>query len=719
MPNMSLQQNIAYYKLYGTTSTVFGAKGILLKTFQGDLNNVTILLRAVIWNFTLYAYDKDNNLILIGTRHNVDITGHSANVSFNLLPISNSDYDGIASIIIELPNDINVFSVETIIDGVVLDPPLEIEDDKVKYHKELPVGEYLIHFLLKDENNRILAVISEMVVIRSHFESVKNIILTKEDFNIPHTPVNLRVTDITTISISLAWDAVGIANSYKVYRSDSDNGTYDEIAVVNGAIFTDTDVVPDTGYYYKVSSIHDGVESSKSNAVAVITIPSFFTNLRVTSVTDVSVSLTWETHTRASSYNIYRSDEENGTYVRINQNVVNETEYIDISILQDSIYYYRVNPVFEHFEGILSNPVSSIGFIVPGNSLVEKLTWISNNVISYNKYLIEIDKNETISPQTLSYSGKHDIIIIMKGKDQMRNISLSTQGPLLKVNENVTLILYDNITLNGIEDNSYSLIHINNGTLIMNNNVKIINNTGGCGVRVEGDSGGNFIMNGGEISGNTLYSNNYAVLGGGVYVSDGVFTMNNGKISGNSVNSNFYAVGGGGISILNGTFIMNGGEIYGNNANSSYIAYGGGVYLSNAIFSMNDGIISGNTANTWNSFSSSAAYGGGVYVGNSTFTMNGGEIFGNTAVANVSTHNASGGGIFLTTNSNFYMSNGIIYGSNASQTILRNTARLGAALLRLGTAQYGIFNGNTFIPSGNLTTTDSTIRVVNGILYTE
>jgi hypothetical protein len=36
-----------------------------------------------------------------------------------------------------------------------------------------------------------------------------------------------------------------------------------------------------------------------------------------------------------------------------------------------------------------------------------------------------------------------------------------------------------------------------------------------------------------------------------------------------------------------------------------------------------------------------------------------------------------------------------------------------------GTAQYGTFSGDTFYPSGDLYTTDTTIRVVNGNLLTE
>jgi len=67
------------------------------------------------------------------------------------------------------------------------------------------------------------------------------------------------------------------------------------------------------------------------------------------------------------------------------------------------------------------------------------------------------------------------------------------------------------------------------------------------------------------------------------------------------------------------------------------------------------------------------------------------------------------------------MGGGVIYGNNAAAS-LKNTAGRGAALSNVSSssvAQYGTFTGDTFYSSGNLTTTDTTIRIVNGNLLTE
>ena len=179
-----------------------------------------------------------------------------------------------------------------------------------------------------------------------------------------------------------------------------------------------------------------------------------------------------------------------------------------------------------------------------------------------------------------------------------------------------------------------------------------------------------------------------------VYVngSNAQLELRNGTISGNTSSSS----GGGVYVAANATFTMNGGTISGNTSSSS----GGGVVVNNGSFTMNGGTISGNTA-------SSNGYGGGVYVydSNGTFTMNGGTISGNSS--------RSGGGVYMG-GGTFRIVTGTVYGSN--EGALSNTAvNNGAALY--GTAQRGTFNGTTWVSAGgSLSTTDNTIRVVNGAL---
>ncbi len=122
--------------------------------------------------------------------------------------------------------------------------------------------------------------------------------------------------------------------------------------------------------------------------------------------------------------------------------------------------------------------------------------------------------------------------------------------------------------------------------------------------------------------------------GPGVEIGDGgEFVMEGGCISGNVVSG---SIGGGGVHVGSGaSFTMNGGAIQKNKAD-----YGGGVYVgSGATFTMNGGTIQNNG-------SKETLRGGGVYVGSGasaygraggTFNLAGGTITGNNA--------AIGGGV--------------------------------------------------------------------------
>jgi hypothetical protein len=201
---------------------------------------------------------------------------------------------------------------------------------------------------------------------------------------------------------------------------------------------------------------------------------------------------------------------------------------------------------------------------VPANlSFEDALKWFNGNLVTNTAYTLTLNRDETIAPSTFSNAGS-PLSITIRGDTEERTISLSESGSLFTVGSGVTLILENNITLQGRSDNTASLVRVNNGTLEMRSGSKISDNTSsyGGGVYVNGA----FTMNGGEISGNTASSGN----GGGVYFAYGRFTMSGGTISGNTASS-----GNGGGVYVNGTFTMSGGEISDNTASS-----GGGVFVS-------------------------------------------------------------------------------------------------------------------------------------------
>ena len=285
------------------------------------------------------------------------------------------------------------------------------------------------------------------------------------------------------------------------------------------------------------------------------------------------------------------------------------------------------------------------GTMVPGESLAEKLAWLTRAADSHNTYIVVVNANESIAPHTFEYKGAINITVVLRGDGTNRIIRLRSNDTMFTVKSNVTLILDNNITLQGHNGNNGPLISVDGGILRMNTGSAIVGNTrntidytNGGGVFVT--NSGTFTMAGGTISDNTAFN------GGGVFVTRGTFTISGGTITGNTARQD-----GGGVFVSeNGTFIMNDGTI-----TSNTTSYGGGVYVrySGATFTMSGGTISSNTA--------TPGGGGGVFIYEyGTFTMRGGTITGNTA-------REVGGGVYVqfSLGATFTKTGGTITGYNS------------------------------------------------------
>ena len=284
---------------------------------------------------------------------------------------------------------------------------------------------------------------------------------------------------------------------------------------------------------------------------------------------------------------------------------------------------------------------------------VDRTITIADNISVAGGSWIPINQGQNI---TLMTDG-HDRTISRTGQTTSSGtgmFTLSGGNLTIQGSDSSKLILDGNCT--NYPSNGQTLVWIGSskstfmlktGGALINNNVTGTGSTGG-----DKNSGavyvdvGTFVMEGGEISGNS------AKRGGGVYIGSGTFTMSGGEISNNQITGASVTDGGGGVYIGDGTFVMEGGDISGNSANR-----GGGVYVNTqsiqSTFTMSDGTISDNEA---------SKDGGGVYLlsgysASSTFVMEGGAISGNSA-------DSDGGGVYGS-GSTFTMSDGMISGNSA------------------------------------------------------
>jgi len=222
-----------------------------------------------------------------------------------------------------------------------------------------------------------------------------------------------------------------------------------------------------------------------------------------------------------------------------------------------------------------SAAIKSAPSIEAVSGLYNKLGWLSVNAQSGGSYLIEINADEKIEDgpkftyyEKLSYKDKNNITIILRGIGANRTISHNRDfGSIFTVYSGVTLILDDNITIKGINSGYITstqmlttepLVEVlSGGTLIMNEGSTITDGINfaynnmirsfGGGVSV--NSGGTFIMKGGNITGNVVMPMNHLTnatvmqkvetfdanarsMGGGVYVErGGTFIKTGGTIT--------------------------------------------------------------------------------------------------------------------------------------------------------------------------------------------
>lgn len=154
----------------------------------------------------------------------------------------------------------------------------------------------------------------------------------------------------------------------------------------------------------------------------------------------------------------------------------------------------------------------------------------------------------------------------MNGGEISNNISSSSGGGLTLYNASFT-INDGVIRYNKAEENDGGGIHASNSTV----NVKggsVSNNT------ASGKGGGIYASNNStvNIKGGVISNNKASIYGGGINVGGSTIIMEGGEISGNTVNANGY---GGGVCLYNNNkFTMRGGVISGNTA-----GYGGGVHV--------------------------------------------------------------------------------------------------------------------------------------------
>jgi hypothetical protein len=244
-----------------------------------------------------------------------------------------------------------------------------------------------------------------------------------------------------------------------------------------------------------------------------------------------------------------------------------------------------------------------------------------------------------------SFGGVTGVTVSLRGGG---GLALGSNGSLINIGANQTLVLRD-VTLRGKANNENSpLVLVDGGELVMNYGSKVTGNgvttSGGTPLTLAGGilvkNAGTFVMNGGEISGNsyTTHAHDWHGAGGVTTLDASPFTMNGGIIRNNTFSTTWNTQSAGGVRTGLGLFTLTGGEIRDNTGSytgGAQAAIAGGVMCSE--MRMSGGIISGNSASNT---AARGGTGGGILVSTKPLLISGGEISNNSA-----TGARAGGGI--------------------------------------------------------------------------
>ena len=188
----------------------------------------------------------------------------------------------------------------------------------------------------------------------------------EEDTTPPSIPVSLSAV-ANGQEIELSWtsstDPESGVSGYKLYRGTSSSGESFYRDLGNVTSYQDTETLPDTTYYYKVSAVNGaGLESGLSNEAQATTEdepPSAPQNLAAIPG-DNLVNLSWDNNPESDIdyHNIYK-DTVSGFTPTSPVATSDTNSYIDTAVSNGITYYYRVSAVdVGNNEGAYSQEVS-------------------------------------------------------------------------------------------------------------------------------------------------------------------------------------------------------------------------------------------------------------------------------------------------------------------------------------------------------------------------
>ncbi len=182
----------------------------------------------------------------------------------------------------------------------------------------------------------------------------------------PGAPYNLVVSNLTTSGVTLTWQLPdNFDNGVSIYRRDTTTSLYTTVATLapHSTTFVDQNLLPNSIHDYNVQSHNVGGYSGVATA-SIVTLPAAPTGpLAVENNNRIQISWTAPA-SGASSYNVYRGTSAGGEGATAYATGITGTSYQDVSLANNTTYYYKVTAVSPGGEGAATSEVNA-SFVAP------------------------------------------------------------------------------------------------------------------------------------------------------------------------------------------------------------------------------------------------------------------------------------------------------------------------------------------------------------------
>ena len=178
---------------------------------------------------------------------------------------------------------------------------------------------------------------------------------------LPDPPASLSASAVSASRIDLTWSSSGPASGFKIYRKSGSTGTWSLVSTTSSAdrSYSDTGVLAETTYYYRITSYNGTGDSPYSNECSATTpavsLPNPPYSLSASAVSASRIDLTWSISGTAWGFKIYRKPGSTGTWSLVSTAASADRAYTDTGVLAETTYYYRLASYNETGDSPYSN----------------------------------------------------------------------------------------------------------------------------------------------------------------------------------------------------------------------------------------------------------------------------------------------------------------------------------------------------------------------------